>query len=73
MLFVGLVPFVIALLLLGISSCDQATVPSDIVGSSTIPPGTASSVETELDFPPWHNSYIDGTLVGCQLLPVLCK
>ena len=63
----------IALLSLGISSCDQATVPSDIVGSSTIPPGTGSSVETELEFPPWRNSYIDGTLVGCRLLPVPCK
>ena len=58
----------IVLLSLGISSCDQATVPSDIVGSNTIPPGSGSSVETKLDFLPWRSSYIGGTLEGCRLL-----
>ena len=70
MLSVGWVPFVIVLLSLGISSCDQATVPPDIVGSNTIPPGTGSSVEMELDFLPWRSSYIGGTLEGCRLLLV---
>lgn len=62
----------IALLLLE-NSCDQAAVPFDIVESSTIPPGTGSSAETEVYFSPWRNSYIDGALVGCRLLAVPCK
>lgn len=61
----------IALFLIDTSSCDQVTVPFVIVKSSIIPPGTGSKVEAKLSFSPRHNSYINGTFVGCRLLPAL--